>query len=126
MPEILCSIVGREVKHSRVRRAPGDKFLPDQFQTAGVILNSDWCQKFFVFFCAIRSQQAVKSFRVLLHGDNLIAMLAWFVWQGFARGESLNPSTKFTGSRSEYRRGNTLDLSQVSLQSRIFKCARFL
>ena len=117
---------GHEEKHSRARRAPGDKFLPDQFQIAGVILNSDWCQKFFVFFCPIRSQQAVKSFRVFLHGNNLIAMLAWFVWQGFARGESLNHSTKCTGNRSEYRRRNTLDLSQVSLQSLISKCARFL
>ena len=44
---------GNEEKHSRARRAPGDKFLPDQFQTAGVNLNSDWCQKFFVFFCPI-------------------------------------------------------------------------
>ena len=28
----------------------------------------------------------MKSFRVFLHGNHLIAMLAWFVWQGFARG----------------------------------------
>ena len=40
---------GDEEKHSTARRVPGDKFLPDQFQTAEVILNSDWCQKFFVF-----------------------------------------------------------------------------
>ena len=78
---------GDEEKHSRARRAPGDKFLPDQFQTAEVILNSDWCQKFFVFFCPIRGQQAVKSFRVFLHGNNLIYS-PWFVWQGFARGEN--------------------------------------
>ena len=65
----------------------GDTFLPDQFQTAGVVLNFDWCQKFFVFFCPIRGQQAVKSFRVFLHGNNLIAILAWFVWQGFAQSQ---------------------------------------
>ena len=41
-------------KNSRARRAPGEKFLPDQFQTSEVLLNSDWCQKFFVFFCPIR------------------------------------------------------------------------
>ena len=63
---------GDEEKHSRARRAPGDKFLPDQFQTAEVILNFDWCQKFFVFFCPIRGQQAVKSFGVFLHGNHLI------------------------------------------------------
>ena len=42
-----------------------------------------------MFFCPIRGQQAVKSFRVFLHGYHLIAIciLAWFVWQGFARGE---------------------------------------
>ena len=78
---------GDEEKHSRARRAPGDKFLSDQFQTAEVILNSDWCQKFFVFFWPIRGQQAVKSFRFFLHGNHLIAILARFVWQGFARGE---------------------------------------
>ena len=38
-----------EEKHSRARIAPGDTFLPDRFQTVGVIRNSDWCQKFFVF-----------------------------------------------------------------------------
>ena len=67
---------GNEEKHSRARRTPGDKFLPDQFQTAEVILNSDWCQKFFVFFCPIRGQQAVKSFRFFLHGNHLITILA--------------------------------------------------
>ena len=77
---------GDEEKHSGARRAPGDKFLPDQFQTAGVILNSDWCQKFFVFFCPIRGQLAVKSFCVFLHGNHLIVILAWFIWQGSARG----------------------------------------
>ena len=58
---------GDEEKYSSARRAHGDKFLSDKFQTAEVILNSDWCQKCFVFFCPIRGQQAVKSFRVFLH-----------------------------------------------------------
>ena len=61
-------------------------------QTVGIILNSDWCQKFFVFFCPIRGQQAVKSFRVFLHGNQLIAILAWFVQQGFARGLEMSQS----------------------------------
>ena len=39
----------------------------------------------------------MKSFRVFLHGNHLIAIFAWFVWQGFAQGE------KCTGNRSEYR-----------------------
>ena len=46
-----------EKKSRRRRRAPGDKVLTDQFQTAGVILASDWCQKTFVFFCPITEQQ---------------------------------------------------------------------
>ena len=117
---------GDKEQRSRARRAPGDTFLPDQFQTAGVVPNSDWCQKFFVFFFPIRGQQAVKSFRVFLYGNHLIAIFASFVWQGFARGESLNHSTKCTGNRSDYRQRNTLDLLQVSLQSRISKCAKFL
>ena len=31
----------------------------------------------------------MKPFRVFLHGNHLFArcILAWFVWQGFARGE---------------------------------------
>ena len=81
---------GDEEKQSRARRAPGDKFLRDQFQTAGVVLNSDWCQKFLVFLCPIRGPQAMKSFRVFLHGTHLMAILAWFVWQGFAPGEKVS------------------------------------
>ena len=88
---------GDEEKHSMARRAPGDKFLPDQFQTVEVILNSDWCQKFFVFFCPIRDQQAVKSFHVFLHGSHLIAILAWFIWQGFVRGEKSQSQHKMNG-----------------------------
>ena len=29
----------------------------------------------------------MKSFRVFLHGNNLIAILAWFVWQGLLEGK---------------------------------------
>ena len=29
----------------------------------------------------------MKSSRVFLLGNHLIAILAWFIWQGFARGE---------------------------------------
>ena len=47
---------GKEKSRMR-RRAPGDKVLTEQFQTVGVILASDWCQKTFVFFCPITEQQ---------------------------------------------------------------------
>ena len=56
----------KEEKHSSARRAPGDTFLPDQFQTVEVILNSDWCQKFFVFFCPIRGQHFREAFHPAL------------------------------------------------------------
>ena len=36
----------------------------------------------------------MKSFRVVLHGNHLIAILAWFVWQGFARGEKSQSQRK--------------------------------
>ena len=117
---------GDEEKHSMARRAPGDKFLPDQFQTVEVILNSDRCQKFFVFFCPIRGQEAVKSFRVFLHGNHLIAILAWFIWQGFAQGEKSQSQHKMYRKSFRISAGNTLDLLKVSLQSRISRCARFV
>ena len=47
---------GEEKSRTR-RRAPGDKVLKDQFQTVGVVLAFDWCQKSFVFFCPITEQQ---------------------------------------------------------------------
>ena len=65
----------------------GQKKMATKKSIVVVILNSVWCQKFFVFFCPIRGQHTVKSFRVFLHRNHLIAILAWFVWQGFARGE---------------------------------------
>ena len=34
----------------------------------------------------------MKSFRVFLHGNHLIATLAWFVRQGFARGLEMSQS----------------------------------
>ena len=46
-----------EEKSRTTRRAPGDKVLMDQFQTAGVVLASDWCHKTFVFLCPITEQQ---------------------------------------------------------------------
>ena len=36
----------------------------DQFEIVVAVLTSDWCQKAFVFFCAIRGQQTLESFRV--------------------------------------------------------------
>ena len=44
-------------KSRATRRAPGDKVLTDQFQTAGVVVASDWCHKTFVFLCPITEQQ---------------------------------------------------------------------
>ena len=46
-----------EEKSGTKIRASGDKVLTEQFQTVGVILASDWCQKIFVFVCPITEQQ---------------------------------------------------------------------
>ena len=56
-----------EEKSRTTRRAPGDKVLTDQFQTAWVVLASDWCHKTFVFLCPITEQQNQEPFRVFLH-----------------------------------------------------------
>ena len=47
-------------KSRTTRRAPGDKVLTDQFQTAGVVLASDWCHKTFVF-CAQSQSSKTRS-----------------------------------------------------------------
>ena len=52
---------GEEKSRTR-RRAPGDKVLTDQFQTAGVILASDWCQKTFVFSAQSQSSKTRSRF----------------------------------------------------------------
>ena len=54
--------ISGEEKSRRLRRTPGDKVLTDQFQTVGVILASDWCQKTFVFFCPIQSSKTRSRF----------------------------------------------------------------
>ena len=46
-----------EEKSRTARGAPGDKVLTDQFQTAGVVLASDWCHKTFVFLYPITEQE---------------------------------------------------------------------
>ena len=47
-----------EEKSRTARRAPSDKVLTDQFQTAAVVLASDWCHKTFVFF--VPNQRAAR------------------------------------------------------------------
>ena len=37
-------------------KSPWDNVLPDQFQTVGAVLASDWCQKTCVFLAPIKSQ----------------------------------------------------------------------
>ena len=69
---------GDEKSRTKIR-APGDKVLTDQFQTVGVTLASDWCQKIFVFFCPITEQQDYESFRVFLHDRNIHASCSPYV-----------------------------------------------
>ena len=66
----------------------------DQFQTAGVVLASDWCHKTFVFLCPITEQQDYESFRVFLNHTLLAICLL--------EEESSNHSAKCGGDRSAY------------------------
>ena len=99
---------GEEKSRTRIR-APGDKVLTDQFQTVGVILASDWCQKIFVFFCPITQQQDYESFRVFLHEKNIHASCSPYVSRGFTPFTAKN-----VGEIRKKLTGNTLDLLQVS------------
>ena len=96
---------GKEKSGTRIR-APGDKVLTDQFQTVGVILASDWCQKIFVFFCPITEQQDYESFRVFLHKGNIQACCSPYLSGSLAEGlleeESFNHSRKCKGDHSAY------------------------
>ena len=65
----------RESQNGRKKMAT-QKNIVGREEPLGTRFHSDWCQKFFVFFWPIRGQQAVKSFRVFLHGNHLIAILA--------------------------------------------------
>ena len=96
---------GEEKSRTR-RRAPGDKVLTDQFQTARPVLASDWCQKTFVFFCPITEQQNQESFRAFLHDTYIQASCSPYLSGSFAKGlleeKSPNHSTKCGGYFSPY------------------------
>jgi len=74
---------GKEIKHrmftSKAERAPGNRLLPDHFQTA------DWAEKSFALFCPIGEQQLLRYYGVFLHDGYHIA-ITWFVHQHPACG----------------------------------------
>ena len=76
---------GKETKRrrftSKAKKAPGNRLLPDHFQTALPMLPPDWAEKSFVLFCPIGEQQLLRYCGVFLHDDFRIAILAWFVHQ---------------------------------------------
>ena len=76
---------GKEMKRrrftSKAERAPGNRLLPDHFQTALPMLPPDWAEKSFVLFCPIGEQQLLRYCSVFLHDDFRIAILALFVYQ---------------------------------------------
>ena len=61
---------------SKAEKAPGNRLLPDHFQTALPMLPPE---KSFVLFCQIGEQQLLRYCGVFLHDDFRIAILAWFV-----------------------------------------------
>ena len=64
---------------SQAKKAPGNRLLPDHFQTALPLLPPDWAEKSFVLFCPIGEQQLLRYCNVFLHDDFRITLLAWFV-----------------------------------------------
>ena len=60
---------------SKAERAPGNRLLPDHFQTALPMLPPDWAEKSFVLFCPIGEQQLLRYCGVFLHDDFRIANL---------------------------------------------------
>ena len=66
---------------SKAEKAPGNRLLPDHFQTALPMLPPDWAEKSFVLFCPIGEQQLLRYCGVFLHDDFRTAILAWFVHQ---------------------------------------------
>ena len=74
---------GKEMKRrrftSKAEKAPGNRLLPDYFQTALSVRPPDWAEKSFVLFCPIGEQQLLRYCGVFLHDDFRIAILAWFV-----------------------------------------------
>ena len=71
----------RRMFTSKAERAPGNRLLPDHFQTALPMLPPDWAEKSFVLFCPIEEQQLLRYCGVFLHDDFRIAILALFDYQ---------------------------------------------
>ena len=73
---------GKEMKRRmftrKAKKAPGNRLLPDHFQTALPMLPPDWAEKSFVLFCPIGEQQLAGYCGVFLHDGFCIAILAWF------------------------------------------------
>jgi len=70
---------------SKAEKAPGNRLLPDHFQTALPMLPPDWAEKSFVLFCPIGEQQLLRYYGVFLHKGYRIA-ITWFVHQHPACG----------------------------------------
>ena len=86
-----------EEKSRTSERAPGDKVLKAQFQTAVAALASDWCQKTFFFLPnhrAARLGVVSCSFTRNIHTGQLLAIFVWAVRTGFTREEKFQPLHK--------------------------------
>ena len=85
-------------KSRKRRRAPGDKVLTDQFQTAGVVLASDWCHKIFAFFSpnhrAAKPGVASCLLTRTIRTGQLLAIFVWVVRYGITRGEKFRSQHK--------------------------------
>ena len=57
----------RRMLTSKAGKAPGNRLLPDHFQTALPMLLPDWAEKSFVLFCPISEQLLLRYFGVLFN-----------------------------------------------------------
>ena len=69
----------RRMFTSKAKKAPGNRLLPDRFQTALPMLPPDWVEKSFVLFCPIGKQQLAGYCGVFLHDGFCIAIISCLV-----------------------------------------------
>ena len=81
------------------RRARGNKILMDQFQTARVVVTSDWCHKTKTEHqnqksCRVVSCRVLSYYMKTIHTGQLLAIFVWVVCQGITRGEKFQSQNK--------------------------------
>ena len=67
---------------SKVEKAPGNRLLPDHFQTALLMLPPDWAEKSLYYSVQSANRSSWGTMGVFLHDSYCITILnTWFVHQ---------------------------------------------